>query len=216
MGSLLNIESKFFQGVTKIGNLVILNLLFLFSCLPVITIGASLTALYTVTLKMAVNKEAYVVKSYFKAWKENWKQSTLIWLALLGILAVLILDANLCLKLQGSFVTVLAILIRIFLLMWIMVFSYVFAVQAQFSNTIRGTFKNAFVMSAGNLLPTVVIVFLNCLPLMFLFFSYNNLVFIIGLYTWIGFAGIAFLNSTLFNRIFHKYIPEEDEELEEI
>lgn len=215
MGQLFNIESKFFQGITKLGNLVILNLIFLFSCLPIVTIGASLTALYTVTLKMAVNKESYIVKSYFKAWKENWKQATLIWLMLLGILAVLLLDANLCMKLQGGLVTVLVILLRIFLLVWVMVFSYVFAVVAQFSNTIKGTLKNAFVMSAGNLLPTIVVVFLNCLPLMFLFFSYNNLVFIIGIYTWIGFAGIAFLNSTLICRVFHKYIPKEDEETEE-
>ena len=210
MGNLLRIDSKVFEGVTKFGNLVILNIIFLICCIPVVTIGASVTALYTVTLKMTENKETYVIRSFFRAWKENWKQSTAIWVGMLGVFLILIADMNLCAHLEGPLIPALAILVRIFLLVWAMISTYVYPLLAKFQNTIGGTMKNAFVMSGVHLFTSIVTVGLNCLPLIFIFFSYDNLVTIIGIYTWIGLAAIAYLNSSLFNRIFHKYDTDEE------
>lgn len=212
MGNLFNINSSFYQALTKIGNLVILNLLFLFCSLPVVTIGASYTALYTVTLKMAKDRENYIVKEFFHAFKKNFKQSTIIWLILLLLAIVLLVDVNLCSALAGPGIIVLAVLIRIFMLIWIMVFTYVFPVLAKFHNTTKATLKNAFVMSGVHLFTTVITVGLNCLPFAFLYFSEKNLIYIIGIYTGIGFAGIAYLNSTLLNRVFQKYLDDTDAE----
>lgn len=79
MGNLFNINSVLYRILAKIGNLVILNLLFLICSLPVVTIGASSTALYTVTLKMAKDRENYIVKDFLYAFKKNFRQSTIIW-----------------------------------------------------------------------------------------------------------------------------------------
>ncbi|MGN0314836.1 MAG: YesL family protein [Fusicatenibacter sp.] len=211
MGNLLRVDGKVYEGVAKLGNLVILNIVFLICCVPIATIGASVTALYTVTLKMAEDKETYVIRSYFRAWKENWKQSTIIWIGMLSTLLILILDMNLCAHLDGPLIPALSILVRIFLLIWAMISTYVYPVLAKFQNTVSGTIKNAFIMSGVHLLTTAVTVGLNCLPLVFLFFSYDHLVLIIGIYTWVGLAAIAYLNSSLFNRIFHKYEVKETE-----
>ena len=212
MGNLFNINSVLYRILAKIGNLVILNLLFLICSLPVVTIGASSTALYTVTLKMAKDRENYIVKDFLYAFKKNFRQSTIIWVLLLFLAIILLVDANLCNALAGPGIIVLAVLIRIFMLIWIMIFTYVFPVLAKFNNTVKATMKNAFVMSGVHLFTTVVTVGMNCLPFAFLYFSEKILIYIVGIYTGIGFAGIAYLNSTLLNRVFQRYMDDMDEE----
>ena len=79
MGRLFEIDGKLFHAMSKIADLVTLNLLWLICCLPVVTIGASTSALYCVTLKMAGNEDTYVCSSFFHSLKENMKQSLIIW-----------------------------------------------------------------------------------------------------------------------------------------
>ena len=69
---------------------MILNLLTLICCIPIITAGDAMTALYYMTVKMVKNEECYIVKGYFKSFKENFKQATIIWLIalLVGIILV--------------------------------------------------------------------------------------------------------------------------------
>lgn len=212
MGKLFNMNGGLFQEITKIGNLVILNILFICCSLPVVTIGASSTALYAVTLKMVKNQESYVVKDFLHAYKKNFRQATIIWLILFGLAVVLIVDMNLCSALAGPGILILAILIRIFMLIWMMVYTYVFPVLAKFDNTVVATIKNAMVISLTHLFTTLIVVGLNCLIFAFIYFSYENLVFIIGIYSGIGIAGISYLHATLLNRVFQKYIVEEDME----
>lgn len=66
-------DSWIMRILTRIFDLIILNLLFIICSLPVITIGTSLSALYSVTLKMVRNEEGYIVRGFFKAYKENLK-----------------------------------------------------------------------------------------------------------------------------------------------
>lgn len=67
----------------RAADLMILNIVFIICCLPIVTIGASLTALHYVTLKMVRNEESYIVKSFFKSFKQNFKQATIINLIML-------------------------------------------------------------------------------------------------------------------------------------
>ena len=76
----------------KLADLILLNLLFIICCIPIVTIGASITAMYYVTLKMVRNEESYLFRSFFKSFKQNLKQSTVIWLILLAVSIVLWMD----------------------------------------------------------------------------------------------------------------------------
>ena len=100
MKNFFSMDSKFFTFMGKVADAVILNLLFLVTSLPIITIGASLAALYTVTLKQSEGTSAYIVKEYFHAWKNNFRQSTLLWIFSLIVYALLFM--NLSLKTTGS------------------------------------------------------------------------------------------------------------------
>ena len=89
------------RALSRVFDLILLNLLWLACSLPVITIGASTTALYSVTLKMAANEEGYILRGFLEAFRRNWKQSTVIWLILLVIGAALGADFMIVRRLPG-------------------------------------------------------------------------------------------------------------------
>lgn len=88
-------DNVIIRALTKICDMVCLNVLWLICCIPIITIGASTTALYTIMLKMVKNEEGYIFRSFFKAFKENFKQSTIIWIILLALGIICCLDYRL-------------------------------------------------------------------------------------------------------------------------
>ena len=93
-----DINGKFFKTLTKAGDFIILTLLAMVCSIPVITIGASLTAVFYAALKMARDEEGYVWKEFFKSFKQNLKQSILIELILAAFAAILLVDINVCAK----------------------------------------------------------------------------------------------------------------------
>ena len=70
-----NLDSPFMRFLTKMADLIILNILYMICCIPIVTIGAASTALYTVSMKAVKNEESYIIRGYFKAFKENFKIS---------------------------------------------------------------------------------------------------------------------------------------------
>ena len=83
MLSFLNPESKFMLAMSRIGDLLLLNLMFLISCVPIFTIGAASTAMYTLCFRFDTDREQGLIKSYLIAFRDNFKQATVIWLILL-------------------------------------------------------------------------------------------------------------------------------------
>ena len=70
MGRFFSMDNKFFTFMNKVADLCILNIICLVCCIPIVTAGASITAMYYVTLKMVRNEEAYIVRSFFKSFKD--------------------------------------------------------------------------------------------------------------------------------------------------
>lgn len=91
MGRFFSMDNKFFTFMNKVADLCILNIICLVCCIPIVTAGASITAMYYVTLKMVRNEEAYIVRSFFKSFKDNFKQATIINLIMIAVGAVLYL-----------------------------------------------------------------------------------------------------------------------------
>ena len=143
MDRLFNMDNKFFTVMGHVADLMILNIVFLICCLPVVTIGASLTALHYVTLKMARNEESYIVRSFFKSFKQNFRQATIINLIMLAVGAVLYVDLNIVTNMTGSMSKVLYILLIAFAFLYLIVFLYIYPVLAKFYNSIKNTFRNA-------------------------------------------------------------------------
>ena len=73
--SFFSLDSKFSQIMGRVFDLMMLNIIFLIMCIPIVTIGANFTAMYYVTLKMIKNEETYIFRTYWKSFRENFKQA---------------------------------------------------------------------------------------------------------------------------------------------
>lgn len=205
---LFNLDSPVMIFLTKVANLMILNLLTILCCIPIITAGPAVTALYYVTIKMARGDDPYIVKSYFKSFKENFKQGAIIGIVMLALTIVIILDWEVViLMMSGITATVLKVVLGIVTIFFVMTGLYVFPVLARFENTIRQTVKNAFLISIMSLPKTVVIVLIHLLPLGLLLLSIQVLPFLFLL----GMPAVAYLSSMMFVRVFKKFEPEEED-----
>ena len=92
--NLLNEENPVHIFLNKIGDIIIANLLFILCCIPVITIGPALTALYHCMLRTVKGNNNGTVKTFFRAFKENFIQSLVVWLCLLAGALILVLNIN--------------------------------------------------------------------------------------------------------------------------
>ena len=203
MGRFFNMDNKFFVFMGKIADLCMLNLLCIICCIPIVTAGASLTALYYVTMKMVRNEEAYIFRSFFRSFKQNFKQATVINIIMLAAAALLYIDTNIAGKILGM-------IFAAFTLLYVMILLYVYPLLAKFYNSVKNTFKNAILMAIRHLPYTILMLLICACPILILFIpSFQIQMSLIMLVILFGPAVIAYGNSHFFVRIFDKYIPEE-------
>ena len=195
----------------RVADLIILNVIFLICCLPIVTIGASLTALHYVTLKMARNEESYIVKSFFKSFKQNFKQATIINIIMLVIGAILYFDLHIVMGMSGSLSQVLYIIFIAFAFLYLIVFLYIYPVLSKFYNSIKNTFRNAILMSIRNLPYTILMAVITIAPAsVFLIQNIQVQSTVIMLLLLMGFSLEAFINGHFLAKIFDNYIPEQE------
>ena len=205
MQSLFSPDSKFMQAMNRVADLLILNLLFLVTCLPVFTIGAASSALYTVCFRFDTDRERTAIRGYLRAFRENFRQGTILWLILLLCCAASAVNAMLCYSLSSilhyAFVLFTALLVVALLIM-----SYAFPLLSQFQNTILSTFKNAFYLSIGYLPRSLIITAINVFPFALLYLD-PYLFFQTGM-LWISlyFSAAAYVNSMLLKKVFAPYM----------
>lgn len=201
------IDNPFFGFMGRVGDILLLNILFVVTCIPVVTIGTSLCAMYQVTLRMARKESNYVVREYFRAWKEEWKQSTVIWLILLVTGCLLVFDVIVGREMWN----LLNAAVGALLFVWGMLFTYVFAVQARFENTVRNTIKNAMYMAVRHFPFTLLMLMLNLIPVLCILLGSTTMMMATPIYIVVGFSLTARINAIFLNRIFRKYIPTEEQ-----
>ena len=199
---MFGIDSKFYEVVSKIADLVILNLIFVLCSLPIITIGASTTALYGVTKKMAGNREGYIFRNFFQLFKENFRQSTVMWIILLVAAMIPTIDLYIINSLKKTVMTTaLKGLMLAAALTILFIFLYAMALQSTFENTVKNTLKNALLMGIGHFPWTLII-----LPIILIVLLGKTAGSVVYVMLFIGFAVLAYLNSYIFNHIFKKYM----------
>ena len=182
---LFNLDSPVMVFLSKVANLMILNVLTIICCIPIFTAGAAITALYYVTIKMARGDDPYIIKGYFKSFKENFKQATIIWLIMLVILAIIAVDWRVTLVMMtGNSAKIMKTVLFIvsFLLL-----------------------RNAFLISFMNLPKSVLIVIIHLIPVALLLVTIQALPFLFLL----GVPAVAYFSSLLYVGIFKRFEPEE-------
>ena len=202
-------DSPLMRFLTKIADLMVLNILFCITSIPLITIGASWTALYSVTLKMVRDEEGSVSRSYFRSFRQNFRQATLLWLGVLVVLALLVLDIRVLNGMAGGTAPgLLRVGVEILALLGIMVLQYLFPSLARFEASLADTLKNACMMALAHL-PKTALMTAAAVGAVWITLI-NNTTIAVGLMVWplIGFSLMAFGNSGILRKIFDNYVPK--------
>jgi len=204
--NIFRIGSPFMVFMSKLLDILVIGVIAAVCCLPVITVGASITAVYYTVLKMVRRKEGSVYRFYFKAFKENFWKATALWLIVAVVGTVLYADYTLLMSRDMAYESVLWIGLVVMTILAVMVVTYVFPMQAQFENTVFGTIKNSFILSIMNLPRTILILLVKLCPVL-VAFIYPEIMYLL---IFLCLAGIPYMEMELFVKIFDKYIPDED------
>ena len=208
MGELFNLDNKFFQGINKIIDCVCLSFLWLLLCIPVVTAGAATTALYYTVNKVIRNNRSYIWKEFWHAFRTNFKQSTLVWLILIFIYAIMGIDCYIMFQFAkagvsyGSLYIVFAMLMLI-VTMWA---NYLFPYMARFENTLKAVLKNCVIMALLNLGKSFVLLVLLLVALVVAYIFFPAIMILPAVY--------MLLANLILEKVFVKYMTPEDIEAE--
>lgn len=197
----LDPENKAVQGVTTFLTFVALNLIYLATCVPVVTIGAATAALYEVTFRYADQEKGYLIKGYFQAIRRNALQATAVYLAVAVPLAMLGFSAVFWFSFEAAWsgaAAVVAVLACSYLLAALL---YGLALVATHTNSTRQTLKNAFLLPVAEPVRTlwIVLVPVTCAALLVAVPGFG---YLLGT---IGFSFGAYASSPLFRRVFARH-----------
>ncbi|MEY8379885.1 YesL family protein [Ileibacterium valens] len=197
MNALFNLENPVFAWIEKAVESAYLNILWFFCSLPIFTIGASTTALFTVLLKMSRDEESNITKMFFAAFKSNFKQSTQAWLIMLTVLVILVLDGYVTYHLQPEsiFWTMISSFLIVTAALWLFVMVYLFPLMAYFENSLLQTFKNSIVVSLRYLLCTLLVLAIHALMLYITVFLFTPAIVF-------GFGFASFMSCYLLRNVF--------------
>ena len=184
----MNYDNMFIRILNRIGDAMILSLMFVIGCIPIVTIGTSMTATYYAAMKGVQGDDGYVFKNYVKSFKENFKQSVIIWLIMAVVLFVFGVDLWFWLKQwQDGRVAIAKPMIAIsvvLLAVAIFITMYVFPLQAKFANKTSVQIRNAFLLSIKNFPTTLLLVVITVVIVWCFYYSVALAV--------VGFAIIGF------------------------
>ena len=210
MSKFFNPDGPLMRFMTKLADLMILNILFLVTSLPVVTVGAAWTALSYVTLKMVRDEEGAIVRSYFRAFRQNFRQATVLWLGVLAIGAVLVLDFRVLGGAEAAWAGFLRLALGLLAAALVMILQYLFPVLARFDASLKDTLKNAALLALAHLpktaLMTAAAVGAAVISL------WNSLTVSVAVLVWlmIGFAAMAFGNAGILAKIFEQHLPKQE------
>lgn len=200
-------ESSLGLLLGRIGDLVLVNLLFLVCCIPVITIGSSLTALYYSTLKMAKGSSSSAVKDFTTSFKSNFRQSTAVWLVLLliGIIAgfdIAVFRGNDTLLARSGL-----ILSAVTMILLAVTALYIFPVIAAFDNTTKNLLRNSIIFAVTHFPATILMLLITGLPILLTALDTGRFAIYAFIWFFLGASLITLSNSYILMKIFSKYLP---------
>lgn len=217
MKSIFSPDGVLFHIAERVGNLILLNLLYIVCCIPIVTIGPATAALHYVTLKYAADEEDRVLKPFLHSFRQNMKQGMIIGLLSTALGVFLALDLYYMYQIASNgtlFNKVALVAVALACLLYLMVMTYVYPLLARYDNSLKQMLRTALILAITHLPATVCMTVLSLAPILLLLYTFSATLLSIAFYLFIGFAAIAFFQDKLMVRIFWQYTPRttEDEE----
>lgn len=206
-----NMDNPFIQFLARVGDIILANFLFIVCSLPIVTVGAALTGLNKVTQDIAFGEQPSLLRGFFGAFKENFRQATIAWLIILlffvGMIFNVMIVSFYC---TGVVEQVLRWVLYLIMALMLGIASHLFPLIVRYENPLKQHFINATILAIVKLPRTLVMMLLIVLPFALAYISlpifFRTLVFWIAL----GFGFSSYASSNLLVPVFRK-IEESDD-----
>ena len=216
MKKLFGPDSILIRFGTLLTSLIELNILWLLCSLPVVTAGAATTAVYYTLYRILSEEDDAVFRPFFHAFRQNFKQSTLLWIPLLMTGAVLLLDwAYLVANYSGQF-HVLWVTFGVIFLVFIVLVTHSFAILGRFEAPIKRVIKNSFLLMLMNFFRSMAVIVLSVAPILVLIFLPDLVINTLPLWAFIVFGLGFFVNAKLFLQSFEHSVAKDPEKVEAV
>lgn len=202
----IDLEGRALQGLTSFATFVVLNLLYLLTCLPIITIGAATSSLYEVALRYADDERGNLLRDYVGALPRNARRGTAVLLAL-GVPMLMLLFAARFWYTFGSALSLLGMLVAALAAIYLFAaMLHAFALVAAFKAGVRATLRNAVLMPGAEPLRTAGLVLL---PVMIVLLSlvFPSMLVLVGT---IGCSVGAYIGALLLRPVYRRLSAEYD------
>ena len=174
----------------------------LVTSIPIITIGAALTAGHDACRRSIEGEGKGVTANYFKSFKTNFIKATLLWLPFLVALIALVWS---WIVLQIAPLLIIKFALTI---LWLIGFEWVFALQARFENTVAGTLKNTFIFGISHIAMTVALVIVDAVFVALLVASWFHMPGGLFLLVILGYGTMLMLHIPVTERVFKPYLAD--------
>lgn len=212
MSKIFSADGKVLSGLSRFFDVLILSMLFMLCCVPVITIGPALSALYHTGRKVIAQKNGYLVREFFHSLKINLLSGMFAWIILFLVMALMFVNIFFIATSVSGVVAVIAMALYFFILIVALIFvEYIFPILSRFQCKGKQLFHNALVMAVTNPKQTVLLLFMEVI-------FYTLIVLSLAVFPLLIFfipAGYGGLQSKVLEKIFVDYIEETKTEGEE-
>lgn len=200
-----DLKASFWGGLRSMGDMMLLNWLWFFTALPIVTIGPATCALYSVSLKLVRREHAHTVKDFFRAFRDNFRPGLVLGLMALVLAVLAGGDWLFALEQTGPLHT-LYMALAVFILAVLLTFvCYAFALQAMFENPLKQQIKNAFTLAFLSPGKTLMMWLISIFPWAALIVLPKVVIAMLGfLYLIFGFSGPVWLNCRILRDVFDK------------
>lgn len=162
---IFQLDNPFWNFMGRAADYVVLNLLFLLTCLPVFTIGAALSGLHRTIEKMAEDTEGNLARTYIRTCIRSFRTATPTWLVLLGTGALLYFDLSYTISsIDSSFLLILLPVLGGMLFLWLMLFSWSFVLPEDSSLRLCKRLRRGLQLSICHFPYTMLMILIEILP----------------------------------------------------
>lgn len=194
-------KSKGTRFLTSICNLLLLNLIFILSCIPVFTLGAAVTSLYRITIAILAGDNPSVIKDYFRCFKENFLKATGLLLLYSALAAFFIFEIYMIQNMLDQSFQWTAFFPVFFIIVIVASSFYAFPLLAWFDESFKQILKNSLLIALTNLPVTIMYLALTA-GLAFLVYQFPTIT--MSQMVFLGFSLFALFFSLFLKRIFEK------------
>lgn len=210
--SFLDNNSVFGQLMTRCGIIIAGNILFVLCSIPVVTAGAAWSALLYVMLKTLYrDRELNPFRTFWQGLKENWKQGTLCWLAVLALEGFLYLEQFWCSQFEGIMGSFRYLILGLMALVGVLA-AYAFPTMAAFRVMFSQLFRDCVYFAVKSPVTLVLVLASLVVPFGITWLDQANLPLYGFLWCGFGFGAVAMFQASLLLKLYRPYLQQEEDQ----